>query len=118
MEKYPDGIDVTVAPSGDGCLECAAAKPHGWWLHLRRCATCGHVGCCDSSPGTHARLHSRTSGHRVIQSYEPGEDWCYDFTTGRTFAGPQLAPPGSHPVEQSVPGPLGSVPADWRAQLR
>lgn len=111
-----DGVDVTAAPSGTGCLECESSA--GWWLHLRRCATCGHVGCCDSSPGTHARLHSRTSGHRVIQSYEPGEDWCYDFTTGRTFAGPQLAPPGSHPVEQSVPGPLGSVPADWRAQLR
>ena len=34
--------------SGIGCLECLAEG--GWWFHLRRCAECGHIGCCDSSP--------------------------------------------------------------------
>jgi hypothetical protein len=117
MEEYPNGIDVTASPSGSSCVECAASKPHGWWLHLRRCATCGHVGCCDSSPSKHARMHFRATGHQFIQSFEPEEDWYYDYSTGRTFPGPQLAPPGSHPGRQPVPGPLASVPADWRARI-
>ena len=29
------------------------------WLHLRRCTSCGHVGCCDSSPNRHATAHFR-----------------------------------------------------------
>ncbi len=47
-------------PSGDGCVECLAAD--GWWFHLRRCAGCGHVGCCDSSPSQHASKHARQAG--------------------------------------------------------
>ena len=27
------------------------------WVHLRMCMTCGHVGCCDSSPARHATAH-------------------------------------------------------------
>ena len=50
-----EGIDPTAAPSGTGCAECEAAQ--GWWVHLRRCAQCGHVGCCDSSPSQHATKH-------------------------------------------------------------
>jgi len=66
-----------VTPSGKGCEECLQAG--GLWVHLRLCRTCGHVGCCDSSPGKHATKHFRTTGHPVIQSFEPGEDWgwCY-----------------------------------------
>src|ERR1019366_7433700 len=45
-------IDPETAPSGPGCVECVAAD--GWSFHLRRCARCGHVGCCDSSPSQHA----------------------------------------------------------------
>lgn len=44
-------IDPTVPPSGTGCVECDAAG--GWWFHLRRCARCGHIGCCDDSPSQH-----------------------------------------------------------------
>nr|BFE69129.1 hypothetical protein GCM10020092_024300 [Actinoplanes digitatis] len=44
-----------VSPSGAGCVECLAAG--GRWVHLRVCMTCGHVGCCDSSPGRHATAH-------------------------------------------------------------
>ena len=43
-----EGIDPTVPPSGPGCVECT--RTQGWWVHLRRCAQCGHIGCCDSSP--------------------------------------------------------------------
>src|SRR4051794_24772256 len=110
-----DGVDVTVPPSGTGCVECLDAD--GWWFHLRRCAQCGHVGCCDSSPSQHARAHARTAGHPYIQSFEPGEDWYWDFTGDEFVDGPPLAPPDSHPADQPVPGPAGAVPSDWRYHI-
>ena len=109
-------IDPSVPPSGTGCLECDATG--GWWFHLRRCAACGHVGCCDSSPGQHARGHAAADGHPVVRSYEPGEEWFYDFTTDVTYAaGPDLAAPLAHPEDQPAPGPAGRVPADWPRRL-
>lgn len=57
------GIDPSAAPSGDGCAECLGGDGQGWWLHLRRCAACGHIGCCDSSPAQHATKHARAAGH-------------------------------------------------------
>ncbi|MET7687612.1 UBP-type zinc finger domain-containing protein [Streptomyces sp. NPDC005483] len=111
------GIDPSVPPSGDGCAECDAAG--GWWFHLRRCAQCGHVGCCDSSPGQHATGHFRDSGHPLVQSFEPGEEWFWNFETNEMFeAGPELAGPGSHPAGQPAPGPEGRVPSDWARVLR
>jgi uncharacterized UBP type Zn finger protein len=56
-----------------GCEECLALGTS--WVHLRRCLTCGHVGCCDSSPGKHATKHYHALGHPVIRSLEPGERW-------------------------------------------
>jgi ubiquitin-hydrolase Zn-finger-containing protein len=108
-------IDPTVPPSGSGCLECSADD--GWWFHLRRCAACGHIGCCDSSPSQHATAHARETGHRVIRSFEPGEDWFYDYDTDETSGGPELAAPACHPTGQPAPGPEGRVPADWKALL-
>jgi hypothetical protein len=110
-------IDPTCPPSGDGCVECLQAAPDGWWFHLRRCALCGHVGCCDSSPNQHARGHFEATGHRLVQSYEPGEDWFWDFESEDYYDGPALEPPQSHPPDQPVPGPVGSVPHDWRDLL-
>lgn len=110
------GIDPSVPPSGPGCVECLAAD--GWWFHLRRCAQCGHVGCCDSSPSGHASRHAREQGHPWIQSYEPGEDWFWNFDDEQLYQGPELAEPRHRPVDQPVPGPAGRVPADWQSQLR
>jgi hypothetical protein len=110
-----DQIDPSAAPSGDGCAECTAAG--GWWLHLRRCAACGHVGCCDSSPSQHARAHAGEEQHPVIASFEPGEDWFYSYETSQFYDGPQLAPPLHHPLSQPTPGPTGAVPADWQRHL-
>lgn len=110
-----DAIDVTVPASGPGCVECEAAG--GWWLHLRRCARCGHVGCCDSSPAQHATAHWRATGHPVMQSYEPGEDWYWNFATDEGLDGPELAAPTSHPLEQTTPGPAERVPEHWARQL-
>jgi hypothetical protein len=118
MKKPPlprRGIDPASKPSGEGCRECLATE--GWWLHLRRCAQCGHIGCCDSSPGQHASQHFRQSGHPVIASFEPGEDWFYDYEEEATVPGVELAPPRSHPVDQPAPGPEGRVPRNWRSLL-
>jgi hypothetical protein len=108
-------IDPNVTPSGSGCVECDQAA--GWWLHLRRCAQCGHIGCCDTSPAQHAREHAGTTGHPIIRSYEPGEDWFWSYETDSYYDGPPLAPPLNHPLDQPTPGPSGRVPADWRSHL-
>lgn len=61
--------------------ECATCVAQGdTWVHLRLCAACGHVGCCDDSPNRHARAHAEETGHPVVRSAEPGEDWFYCFT--------------------------------------
>jgi Zn-finger in ubiquitin-hydrolases and other protein len=60
-----------------GCEECL--KTGDWWVHLRLCMICGHVGCCDDSPNKHATKHFHATGDPIIRSFEPGEDWgwCY-----------------------------------------
>ena len=67
-------------PQGEvaGCEECLASG--GRWVHLRMCQTCGHVGCCDNSPGRHATAHHAETSAPIIRSVEPGEDWswCYE----------------------------------------
>jgi hypothetical protein len=70
-------VDIAVEPATE-CPECVAMGSR--WVHLRRCMNCGHVGCCDSSPNRHARAHWKESGHTVISSAQPGEDWlwCYE----------------------------------------
>jgi uncharacterized UBP type Zn finger protein len=71
-------IAVTKLPeSVAGCEECL--EEGGKWLHLRFCLVCGHVGCCDSSPGQHASRHFERTGHPLIRSIEPGEDWSWCF---------------------------------------
>ncbi len=109
------GINPAAKPSGDGCVECLASD--GWWLHLRRCAECGHIGCCDSSPGQHASRHAAATGHPVAASFEPGEDWFYDYEKEAVVPGMELAPPRWHPEDQPVPGPEGGVPRNWQALL-
>jgi monovalent cation:H+ antiporter-2, CPA2 family len=64
-------------PGTAGCEECLASGDR--WVHLRLCMTCGHVGCCDSSPNRHATAHFHATGHPVVRSVQPGEEWgwCY-----------------------------------------
>ncbi len=63
--------------TAEGCPTCLAEGLT--WVHLRACAECGRVGCCDSSVGKHAEAHFRETGHPVMRSIEPGEAWrwCY-----------------------------------------
>ena len=69
--------ELVATPGTQGCQECL--EHGGKWVHLRVCMDCGHVGCCDSSPGKHATAHARETGHPVVRSVEPGETWgwCY-----------------------------------------
>lgn len=74
-----DQIEVSAPPDEiAGCEDCLAIG--ATWVHLRMCHTCGHIGCCDSSPNRHATAHHGATGHPVIRSVEPGEhwSWCYE----------------------------------------
>ena len=73
-----DDVKITELPAAvDGCEDCLATG--SVWLHLRICLACGHVGCCDDSPERHATAHARATGHQIIRSLEPGEDWSWCF---------------------------------------
>ena len=61
----------------EGCEECLKAKSR--WVHLRLCLKCGHVGCCDSSPGKHATKHFHETRHPLIRSFERGENWAFCY---------------------------------------
>ncbi len=63
--------------STQGCPDCLAEGSR--WVHLRECLSCGHVGCCDSSPRRHATAHFRATRHPIMRSFEPGEDWRWCF---------------------------------------
>ena len=76
--------DSPAPQTTEGCQDCLNAGEHDW-VHLRLCETCGHVGCCDSSPNRHATAHFKETSHPVIKSFQPGENWkwCYvDETLG------------------------------------
>jgi uncharacterized UBP type Zn finger protein len=77
--SHLDQVKV-VAPEGEvtGCPQCMEMGDR--WVHLRMCQTCGQVGCCDSSPNRHATARHEESGHPIVRSVEPGEDWswCYE----------------------------------------
>jgi uncharacterized UBP type Zn finger protein len=66
-----------------GCEECLASG--GRWVHLRMCQECGHIGCCDSSPSRHATAHVHQTGHPIVRSAEPGEDWSYCYPDDLAF---------------------------------
>jgi hypothetical protein len=84
-------------PSGPGCEDCIAAGQRNW-VHLRVCQSCGHVGCCDSSPGRHATKHFRAiPAHPIVRSYEPGEEWYWCYPDDLVFELAGAPPAPSHP---------------------
>jgi hypothetical protein len=89
-----DVVDEAAEPSSTGCEDCLRTGDR--WQHLRMCRVCGHVGCCDSSPNKHATAHNSATGHPLVSSYEPGEDWwwCYVDEVAFELAG---APSYAHP---------------------
>jgi hypothetical protein len=75
--SHLDGIAEVKHPAQSVCVECQ--KTGSPWMHLRTCQECGLTLCCDSSPNRHATRHARSSGHPVIASAEPGEQWLYCY---------------------------------------
>lgn len=82
-----------VTPSANGCEDCL--RTGDAWVHLRMCMTCGHVGCCDSSPNRHATAHwHQNDDHPLVRSFEPGENWWWCYADDLVFevSGPATAP--------------------------
>jgi hypothetical protein len=86
-----DQVRVDTPEEFEGCEECLQMGAR--WVHLRVCRTCGHVGCCDSSVNKHASKHARATGHPIMTSLEPGEDWSWCFVDEVSFV-----------IEQGQPG--------------
>ncbi|OLT28595.1 hypothetical protein BJF83_15115 [Nocardiopsis sp. CNR-923] len=84
MEELPP-----VLPKSPGCTECLR-KGQRDWVHLRICAQCGFVGCCDDSPGRHASGHAGVCGHPVLFSAEPGDDWAWCVLDERLVRGAEV----------------------------
>ncbi|MDQ3691332.1 MAG: UBP-type zinc finger domain-containing protein [Chloroflexota bacterium] len=70
-EHVPESDSVPVAQA-NLCQECGSG------FNIRLCATCGHVGCCDSQ-ARHAPKHASETGHPVIYATPRGDGftWCY-----------------------------------------
>src|SRR3712207_2913322 len=82
---HDDHVLIEELPgAAEGCQECLEIGSP--WCHLRICLECGHVGCCDDSPNRHATAHFHSTGHPVMRSLEPGEEWawCYVDEVGRS----------------------------------
>ena len=76
--SHTESIKLTGLPDDiAGCEDCLAIG--STWVHLRMCQSCGHIGCCDSSPNRHATAHFHETAHPILRSAEPGErwSWCY-----------------------------------------
>jgi hypothetical protein len=78
-----DTIKVEPPTEVAGCEDCLRIGAR--WLHLRVCMNCGHVGCCDSSPNRHASKHASQSGHPIVRSLQPGEEWCWCYVDEVSF---------------------------------
>jgi hypothetical protein len=76
--RYPELPDEI-----EGCAECL--KTGDRWVHLRECMVCGVILCCDDSPNKHMTAHFHESGHPVIRSAQPGEDWSYCYVDEAMF---------------------------------
>jgi uncharacterized UBP type Zn finger protein len=97
-----DQVQITQLPdSVEGCEDCLATGQK--WLHLRICLECGHVGCCDDSPSRHATAHADSTGHPIIRSLEPGEEWSWCFVDEIAMVIPQVQGKTRIP-----PSPLGA----------
>ena len=129
MTHHGSSISHETRPKGAGPWQPAAAisacqrrralesglrgLPAHWprWNHLRLCMTCGHVGCCDSSPNRHATAHWHAHpDHPVIRSFEPEEDWwwCYEDPAQlrRTRRPARAVTPNQEVTDAAVPATL------------
>jgi len=92
----PDDLAPPDPATLDGCTSCIA-EGRSDWVHLRICQTCGHVGCCDSSPARHATAHFHSTTHPLMRSFEPGENWWWCYVDEVSFEVDGAPPSPSHP---------------------
>ena len=71
----------SISRPAKGCGDCL--KIGGRWVQLRACLTCGHIGCCDSSPNKHATAHFHATKHPIVSSAELGENWAWCYVDAR-----------------------------------
>ena len=72
----------------DGCEKCLATGHP--WLHVRICLECRHLGCCDQSPHRHTTAHANATGHPIIRSLEPGEEWAWCYADRIGMVAPEV----------------------------
>jgi hypothetical protein len=97
-----DSVEITELPEAvEGCEDCLVVGDQ--WCHLRICLSCGHVGCCDSSPNRHATAHAESSGHPIMRSIQPGEDWSWCFVDEVAMVIPQVGGETSIPPSPLCP---------------
>ena len=87
--EHIEGIEPAPPHTLEGCEDCL--KIGSDWVHLRLCLSCGHVGCCDSSPQRHATKHFHQVGHPVIASFEPDERWAWCYVDQADLSVPRSA---------------------------
>ena len=117
-EKRSRGINPAIQNrAGRRVLECLASSKVGGFTSV--VVECGHIGCCDSSPNQHASKHAAATGHPIITSFEPGEDWFFDYETQGTIKGVELLPPPAHPKVSPYLDPReGCRPTGSRSSTR
>ena len=104
---------VTIPASTRPCRRAApaassATRRDGWWFHLRRCAQCGHIGCCDTSPSQHATAHAAETGHPVMRDVRAAARTGSGTTRPTTTTTGRLAPPEHRPRRADArPGRAG-----------
>ena len=72
---YEQYIKEGVQPTSTVCGTCGLDHPR----HMRMCATCGFVGCCESEQ-SHNTKHFDETGHAIIFSMpltDTSFTWCY-----------------------------------------
>ena len=79
LDLSPRDLDSDFEGVCEDCVEEGLTT----WVHLRKCLSCGHMACCDSSPRRHASVHFEQTDHPVMRSAEPGEDWRWCFVDSR-----------------------------------
>jgi len=75
--NHKDQIKDVKPKTPEGCEECL--KEGVKWVELRKCLTCGHIGCCDSSEGKHSTKHFKKTSHPIIESYGSDKIWRWCF---------------------------------------
>ena len=79
-----ESVDPSAPPSGTGCVEVMPPAVGGCTCAgVRRMRA--HRLLCDDSPMRLRRRPLSGSGHPIIRSFEPGEDWFWDYRSNRYY---------------------------------